>query len=54
MKYEANTPEEYIPQLPEDRKKPFKKLHQRIRLKNMKVLYKKNDNLKETSFSRSL
>ncbi len=30
MKYEANTPEEYIAQLPEDRKEPFKKLRQTV------------------------
>ncbi len=30
MKYEAKTPEEYIAQLPEERKEPFKKLRQTI------------------------
>ena len=30
MKYHANTPEEYISQLPEDRKEPFKKLRKTI------------------------
>lgn len=30
MKYEANTPEEYIAQLPEDRKEPFKMLRQTV------------------------
>ncbi len=30
MKYEAKTPEDYISQLPEERKEPFKKLQQTI------------------------
>ena len=30
MKYEANTPEEYIAQLPKDRKEPFKRLRQTV------------------------
>ncbi len=30
MKYDANTPEEYISKLPEDRKEPFKKLRKTV------------------------